>query len=161
MSMVVEIFVLNMMQLPDTAPSFLNLDCPQSLGSMSLSSGGPLSELSMSVFSSSCRHCREISSSESNGGKSICCWAKYGITLKAATGRSNTDPLSSANMYAPPRFFDMTISSPRYRGCIFRLSAFSIAVFLTRTRSPSLKSNCLMVCVCSFSNHTAACTLAW
>ena len=33
------------------------------------------------------------------------------------------------------------MSGPKYRGRIFLLSAFSIAVFRTKTRSPSLKSN--------------------
>ena len=42
----------------------------------------------------------------------------------------------------------------------FWLSAFSIAVFRIRTRSPSLKSKSLIVWECSFSNQTAACTRA-
>ena len=56
-----------------------------------LSSSGSVASESFN----SCNRCREMSSSSSNGGKSILEREKYGITRKAATGRWNTDPSSS------------------------------------------------------------------
>ena len=67
------------------------------------------------------------------------CCAKYGMTRKVAIGRSNTDPLSSEMIYTLPLFHDITISGPIYLAHILWLSDFSIAVFQTSTRSPSLK----------------------
>ena len=67
------------------------------------------------------------------------CRTKYGMMRKAVIGQSNTDPLSSEMIYALPLFRDITISGPIYLARILWLSNFSIAVFQTSTRSPSLK----------------------
>ena len=75
-------------------------------------------------------------------------------------GLSNTELLSSANMYMPPLFLEITISGSRYHGRIFLFRAFSVVVFLTSTRSPSLKLKLCIVFACSSSNLIVALTRA-
>src|ERR1700728_1588287 len=48
--------------------------------------------------------------SRSGSGKDF--RAKYGITRKAATGRSKTEPFNSQIIYAPPLLREMTTSGP-------------------------------------------------
>ena len=58
-------------------------------------------------------HDQEMLSKSSRDGIAIAMRAKYGITLKAATGLLNTEPSSSVIMYAPPLLREMTIRGPR------------------------------------------------
>ena len=58
------------------SPPFFDIDCPQSTGTKSLSSGGPSSLSISSEFSISAKRCWEMSSSLSNGGKVIFVLAK-------------------------------------------------------------------------------------
>lgn len=79
---------------------YFSSDCPQSklckvVGSSSLSSSGSGAR----VFSISVRHCWDISIRFSNGGRSSFSWAKYGTTLKAATGLSNTEPSNPIQLW--------------------------------------------------------------
>ena len=138
--------------------STLNSDCPQSSGSSSTSSQS-LSSGSATIESrSSCNCALEMLSKSLRGGSWIVVHAKYSIMWNAAMGLSNTDPLSSAIMYASPLFLASMMSGLRYCGRIFLLRAFSIAVFHTSTRSPSLKLKLCIVLVWSSSNLIAAFT---
>ena len=127
--------------------STLNSDCPQSSGSSSTLSQLLLSGSATIESHSSCNCALEMLSKSLRGGSWIVVCVKYGITWNAAMGLSNTDPLSSAIMYAPPLFLSSTMSGPRYHGRIFLLRAFSITVFHTSMRSPSLKSKSCIVLV--------------
>ena len=101
-------------------------------------------------------HDCDMSNRLSSGGKDIVVHAKYGMTWNAAMGLSNTEPSSSATMYAPPLFLEITINGPKYRSCIFPFSAFSIVVFLTSIRLPSLKLKFCIVFAWSSSNLIVA-----
>ena len=95
------------------SPGYFNNDCPQSSRRGSVSSGGPSSGSASGESSSSCNRCCEISSNSSSGGKVRFVRAKYGMTRKAAMGLSNTEPSSSAIIYAPPLLREMTMRGPR------------------------------------------------
>ena len=140
--------------------STLNSDCPQSSGSSSASSQLSSSGSATRESLSSCNCALEMLSKLLRGGSWIIVHAKYGIMWNAAMGLSNTNPSSSAIMYAPPLFLASTMSGPRYRGRIFLLRAFSIVVFCTSMRSPSLKSKLCIILVWSSSNLIAAFTHA-
>lgn len=88
---------------------------------------------------------RSAGVSQKSVGIGIDLRGKYGSSLNAAIGRSNTDPSSSANIYAPPLFLDTTINGPRYLARIFLFRDFSIAVFLINTKSPVPKSKSRIV----------------
>jgi hypothetical protein len=103
----------------------------------------------------------ETSRSRLSGGRLMCCWAKYGMRRKAAVSQSNSEPSSSATIYAPPLLREVTMIGPVYRAHIFRFNAFSIAVCRSNTRSPSLKLKSRIVFWWSLSNRIAAFRLAW
>ena len=102
----------------------------------------------------------DMSNMLSSGGKGIVVHAKYGMMQNTAIGLLNTELSSSMTMYTPLLFLEITISGPRYHGCIFLCRAFLIAIFLTSTRSPSLKSKLCIVFMCSSSNLIMALTHA-
>src|ERR1700678_3715613 len=84
--------------------------------------------------------------------------SQFGITFTDSRGPVNSDGLIHCirSLNRMVRYSVMPLPGPRYLGRIFRLSTFSIAVFRTKTRLPSPKLNCLMVCECSFLNQSAA-----
>ena len=94
-------------------PPYFETDCPQSSRrgsdtSSSSSSGSIVLESSISVS-----RALDMSIKSCRGGMSRDVRAKYGITRKAAIGRSNTDPSNSATIYAPPLFLEITMRGPK------------------------------------------------
>ena len=94
----------------------------------------------------------------SRSGGSIDLWMKYGTTRNTAVGVWARVPLRSHMMYAPLRLHEIMIIGPKYRGHIFWLRAFSMAVFVLQmsTRSPLLKLKLWITFPCLHSNRMAA-----
>ena len=78
--------------------------------------------------------------------------AKYGMSQKAATGRSSTALSSLARRYALPQLRPMTTIGPMYLGRVLQFRDFSIAVLCISTRRPDGKSKSLMMFLCSSRN---------
>ena len=79
-----------------------------------------------------------------------------GKVWNAAIGQSKTKPSSLEMMYMSPLFCDMMMSGLRYLTHILQLRDFSMAVFLIKMRSPSLKLYLMMVVACSCSKLIVA-----
>ena len=98
----------------------------------------------------------DMSKSCSRLERSIDSWAKYGTTRNAVVEVWARVPLRLHIMYVPLQLHEITIIRLKYRGHIFWLRAFSIAILRTRSRSPLLKLKLQITFPCLRSNWMAA-----
>ena len=71
------------------------------------------------------------------------------MTWRAAIGACERVLSRLHIIYVPPLLCETIIMGLRYWGCIFQLSAFSIAVLQIKTKLPCLKSKSQIVARCS------------